>query len=183
MRYDPLYKAILIPPALTLAVKTFVQTKKSEPAEALDPNGITRRSASVIWIKEQALLAPFLDIARTINRDTAWDFDIDVLEPLQYTEYAPGDEYGWHCDQHRIPYADGRVRKFSFSVFLNDDFEGGAFDLEIHAPNVEVRYLTFERMKPNTALFFQADLWHRVRPVSQGVRKSLVGWVLGKKFR
>jgi PKHD-type hydroxylase len=183
MRYEPLYKAMLIPPALIRAIEADVKSRQSEPAQVLDPSGATRRSASVVWIKQPGLLAPFLELARGVNRDTGWDFDIDVLEPLQYTEYAIGDEYGWHCDQHRTPYPDGRVRKFSFSVFLNDDFEGGAFDLEIHAPNIEVRHLTFERMKPNTALFFQADLWHRVRPVTAGVRKSLVGWVLGRKFK
>lgn len=183
MRYEPLYKAVLVPPALTRAVAAHVQARALEPAQALDPNGITRRSASVTWIKEPSLIAPFFELAKQINRETAWDFDIDVLEPLQYTEYRQGDEYGWHCDQHRTPYPDSRVRKFSFSVFLNDDFDGGAFDLEVHAPNVAERSVTFDKMKPGTALFFQADLWHRVRPVSSGVRRSLVGWVLGKKFR
>jgi PKHD-type hydroxylase len=183
VRYDPLYKASLIPPALIRAVENEVKAKESAPAETLDSDGITRRSARVTWIKHQGLLAPFFEIAKAINRETSWDFDVEALEPLQYTEYRVGDEYGWHCDQHRAPYPDGRVRKFSFSVFLNDDFEGGAFDLETLAPNVDVRYVTFEKMRPNTALFFQADLWHRVRPVSKGVRKSLVGWVVGKKFR
>jgi PKHD-type hydroxylase len=183
MRYDPLYKAYLVPPALARAVEDYVKTRKPEPAKALDPNGATRRSASVIWIKEEALIAPFLEMSKMVNHDTGWAFDIDVLEPLQYTEYRAGDEYGWHCDQHRTPYPDDRVRKFSFSVFMNDDFEGGAFDLEIHAPNIDVRFVTFDKLKPNTALFFQADLWHRVRPVVTGTRRSLVGWVLGRKFR
>ena len=30
------------------------------------------------------------------------------------------------------PYPDGRIRKISFSIFLNNNFEGGEFDLEIH---------------------------------------------------
>lgn len=69
-------------------------------------------------------------------------------------KYSAGDEYGWHCDQHRTPYPDNRVRKFSFSVFLNEDFDGGEFDLEIHAPNVDVRHVAFENVRPNTRRCF-----------------------------
>jgi PKHD-type hydroxylase len=183
MRYGAWHKTLEIPSSLIGAVTDFAKGQEPEIAETLDPNGVTRRSSRVVWVKEQRLLAPFQAIVTKVNREAEWDFDVDVLEPMQYTEYYGGDEYGWHCDQHRTPYPDGRVRKFSFSIFLNDDFEGGAFDLEIYAPNVEQRYITFDKMKPNTALFFQSDMWHRVRPVTKGVRKSLVGWVLGKKFR
>ena len=33
------------------------------------------------------------------------------------------------------------------------------------------------------AIFFQSDRWHRVRPVSSGVRKSLVAWYSGPTFK
>ena len=92
-------------------------------------------------------------------------------------------EYGWHVDQHNEPYSDRRVRKISFSVFLNDDYTGGEFDLELHSPSIKPRYETFSKLPLNTALFFQSDYWHRVRPVTKGVRKSLVGWVLGPEFK
>ncbi len=168
---------------LIRAVEHHVQTRAAEQPLTLDSDGVTRRSGNVVWIKHPALIAQMFAIARDVNQQAGWDFDVDVLEPLQYTVYRVGDEYGWHIDQHRAPYPDGRVRKFSFSIFLNDDFEGGAFDLEVNAPNTDVRHVTFEKMKPNTALFFQADLWHRVRPVTRGVRRSLVGWILGPKFK
>lgn len=183
MRYDPLYKVALIPPALIRPIEENARAQTATAAAVLDSDGVTRRSATVVWIREPRLLAPIFEVAKRINAETAWNFDIDVLEPLQYTEYGVGDEYGWHCDQHRSPYPDGRVRKFSFSILLNDSFQGGAFDLEIHPPNVDVRHVAFEGLRPGTALFFQADLWHRVRPVTDGNRKSLVGWVLGPKFR
>ena len=52
----------------------------------------------------------------------------------------------------------------------------------MYSPAVEKRYETF-KLKPNTALFFKSDQWHRVRPVKSGVRKSIVGWVLGKQWK
>lgn len=183
MKYAPLYKVILIPPVLIRTLAEHVEARAAEPTQTLDSDGVTRRSGGVVWVKHPPLIGQFLEIAKDVNRQLGWDFDVDVLEPLQYTTYREGDEYGWHTDQHATIYPDGRVRKFSFSVFLNDDFEGGAFDLEVYAPNADPRFVTFERMRPNTALFFQADLWHRVRPVTRGVRRSLVGWVLGPRFR
>jgi predicted 2-oxoglutarate/Fe(II)-dependent dioxygenase YbiX len=30
---------------------------------------------------------------------------------------------------------------------------------------------------------FPSYIWHRVRPVTKGVRRSLVAWNLGKPFR
>ena len=34
-----------------------------------------------------------------------------------------------------------------------------------------------------SGLFFQSSYFHRVLPVKTGLRKSLVGWVLGPKFK
>ena len=87
-------------------------------------------------------------------------------------------------DQHAEVHNDNRVRKLSFSVFLNNNYEGGEFDLEVSNPSNETRYITFNKnTETNTALFFHSDYWHRVRPVKKGVRKSLVGWLLGPKYK
>ena len=110
-------------------------------------------------------------------------FDLTAIEPLQYGEYAKTQQYSWHVDQHNQPYKDNMIRKMSFSVFLNDDYTGGEFDLEIFAPHLPERFKTFTKLPLNSILFFQSDYWHRVRPVTKGVRKSLVGWVLGPKFK
>jgi predicted 2-oxoglutarate/Fe(II)-dependent dioxygenase YbiX len=72
----------------------------------------------------------------------------------------------------------------AYISFIQSDAwsEGGEFDLEVYSPAIEKRYETF-KLKPNTALFFKSDQWHRVRPVKSGVRKSIVGWVLGKQWK
>ena len=183
MRYGEWFKMYEVPANLIAAVEEFVRPIAREAALVEDPGGNTRRKSHVVWIKEANLLAPFLGLARVANREAEWEFEIDTLEPMQYTEYYAGDEYGWHTDQARTPYPDMRVRKLSFSIFLNNDFEGGEFDLEISGPNLELRYVSFTKLAPNSAVFFQSDMWHRVRPVTSGMRRSLVGWVLGKRFR
>ncbi len=67
------------------------------------------------------------------------------------------------------------------SLFLNDDYEGGEFDLELYKPETDPRYKTF-KLSPWSAVFFQGDYWHRVRPVTSGLRKSLVAWFYGPPY-
>ena len=121
-----------------------------------------------------------------------YDWHIDQAPPMQ---------------DHR----DGivKVRKISMTLFLNDpeEYEGGEFDVEIWGPNgsnggdaysivgnndfdkqfdvkennEKGRYVTFKSTK-GSAVFFQSDQWHRVRPVTSGVRKSLVVWFIGPPY-
>ena len=156
--------------------------EKLQDAKIVSKSGNISRSTKISWIKDKEILSTFLSYAQEANKSADWNFDIDMIEPLQYAEYSVEDEFGWHVDQHNQPYSDGRVRKISFSILLNDDFEGGEFDIETGNPKDKKRYTTIKG-KPNHAFFFQSDYWHRVRPITKGVRKSLVGWVLGPKFR
>ena len=183
MRYGKPFASYELSPGFLSAVEDFVRQQAREASMVESPGGNTRRRSDVVWIRKPELLSAALTIAKVANKEAGWDFDLDVVEPLQYTEYSPSDEYGWHTDQADAPYPDMRVRKVSFSVLLNDEFEGGQFDLEVYGPNALQRALTFERLKPGTAIFFQSHMWHRVRPITSGLRKSLVGWVLGTKYR
>ena len=79
---------------------------------------------------------------------------------------------------------------------LNDEYTGGGFEIEIGNPNQEIRTRTIVAGKSKkqldettmqlpvgSGLFFQSSYFHRVLPVETGLRKSLVGWVLGPKFK
>ena len=185
MRYGDPYETIVI--SKTLINRTLDKLKsekfKMSTGKTLSSTNETKRNSNVTFIDDHVILKEFLDVTKKINNNASWNFNIDTIEPLQYGEYNKSQEYGWHVDQHNKPYSDRRVRKISFSVFLNDEYTGGEFDLELHSPSIKTRYETFSKLPLNTALFFQSDYWHRVRPVTKGVRKSLVGWVLGPEFR
>ena len=138
------------------------------------------RSSEVAWVRDPNLLSMFLRMCKQVNRSAHWNLRIDGVEPVQFGIYGEGDFYDWHVDQHPRP-VRGKVRKISMSLFLNDDFSGGDFDLEIYKPGTDPRYKTF-KSKPGTAIFFQGDQWHRVRPVTSGLRKSLVAWFYGPPY-
>lgn len=95
-------------------------------------------------------------------------------EPLQIAEYESGGHYDWHLD---IGADVTSGRKLSISVQLSDDdsYEGG--DLEFLNINVQ---------KPPRSVgsitVFPAYLPHRVKPVTRGIRRSLVAWIHGNPF-
>jgi PKHD-type hydroxylase len=68
------------------------------------------------------------------------------------------------------------IRKISFIILLNDDFEGGELEFQFD----EKRLIDF---KKGDIIVFQSDIPHRVRPVTSGKRRSLVGWVQGPAYK
>tara|TARA_Y100001963_G_scaffold95847_1_gene131919 strand:- start:6859 stop:7410 length:552 start_codon:yes stop_codon:yes gene_type:complete len=145
-------------------------------------SGVAKRNSQISWIKDKNICRKVF--GRISNQVAYIDHTyVNDIEPLQYGEYRPDGEYGWHRDVHPAPYSDGQIRKISFSVFLNNDYTGGEFDLEVYGPNEKKRYISVDKKRKSNCIIFHSDMWHRVRPVKSGVRKSLVGWLVGPQFR
>jgi PKHD-type hydroxylase len=112
-----------------------------------------------------------------------YNFDINGYDYFQYAEYdgKESGRYNWHMDlafgeSSRDVYS---TRKLSMSMLLNTpevDFEGGDFSTfmskEINVP-----------LKRGEILIFPSFIVHRVKPVTRGIRKSLVIWVTGPGFK
>jgi PKHD-type hydroxylase len=148
-----------------------------------DPNNA--RISDVSWIdaneNSQELFQEIYNYAMGANKQGGWEFEAGIVEPLQFTEYKIGQRYDWHVD-HMIGELEETVRKISFSILLNDDFEGGEFQFEVGSPAKEERIYTVD-LKKGDLLFFPSYQWHRVLPVTKGVRHSLVGWVRGPQWK
>jgi len=118
-----------------------------------------------------------------------WNLNITGLESMQLTFYSQGDYINWHRDQSTIPrilsYTNNKkvCRKISMSIMLSDpeEYEGGEIDIETRSPLDDVRYESFKLPK-RSIILFQSDVWHRVRPITSGFRKSLVGWFFGPPY-
>ena len=171
-------------------------------------DGSAFRNSNVTWIdesnKDGALPWPELtkQITQQVNNinDKHWGFDLSKCEPLQYSIYNEGDYYNWYNDQRESVYKDGLARKLSFTIFLNEDYDGGDFEIvelsaekelpKLNVENVSATLLVNEggmitgpQPAAGTMIVFPSYLWHRVEPVIKGPRKSLVGWFLGKPFK
>jgi PKHD-type hydroxylase len=159
------------------------------------------RDTRMAWFSTAHWIAPFL--MYYVDRANRENFFFDLYgidgESLQYTVYGPGKFYNWHRDDSlnnkltAPPHKWTEVRpdltlnntrelcrKLSFSLLLSDpdDYEGGKFQL--------MRYNNKMYEVPQnkgTLIIFDSTAPHRVRPVKKGTRKSLVGWVVGPRWR
>ena len=69
-------------------------------------------------------------------------------------------------------------RKLSFSLLLNDDYEGGELQL-LYPPHT---FCKVPKEKGHLVIF-DSRVQHRVNPVKNGTRQSLVGWAVGPRWR
>ena len=148
----------------------------------IDSGNSKNRSSKVSWINDKQLHKLLISKTIQINLKSGWKFQIKKIEPMQYSVYNVDDHYKWHIDSHSKPYDDGLIRKISFSVILNNDYEGGMLECANCNPKNEDILHNFTNLNVGDIIFFPSFLWHRVTPVTKGIRKSLVGWVLGKPW-
>lgn len=110
-----------------------------------------------------------------------YGFELIGYNMLQFSTYNSKENghYDWHTDSYFVnpnPHGTGLHRKLSMTLLLNDDFEGGDFEINLSSP-------TKINIKKGTAIFFPSFVLHRVTPVTQGIRKSLVIWVEGPRWK
>lgn len=140
----------------------------------------TARHAQISWI--WAADAPWLfgkiwSLIHEANRQ--FKFDLEEIEPLQYTVYPDGGLYDWHMDKGRYTRSEISRRKLGLTIQLTKPEEYGRGDLELKLGDDDL-LMPGQR---GTAIIFPSYVLHRVTPVSYGERRSLVAWVSGPEFR
>ena len=174
-------------------------------------NHIIRKN-KVSWHDNEELYSMMRPVMQEVNQASGWNYNITAIEPMQYTVYyGDENHYHWHTDtiindRTLHPDADpnhiltGTIRKISCSVQLSDpkDYQGGEFEL-LSGINRHDNEFTQEELKgegylktqsvplphfkdKGSALFFPSFSWHRVKPVTKGIRRALVVWFRGPKW-
>lgn len=101
-------------------------------------------------------------------------FEIDGLADVNVIEYPLNGFYDWHRD---LGYSQASFRKLSIVLFLSQpgsDFQGG--ELIFQGQH-------FHKQERGTLFIFPPYLLHKVNPVTQGTRYTLVAWATGPSFR
>lgn len=155
------------------------KTAASIDGDRIDPD---YRATDISWIhlneKSDWLYARMAFIIQNLN-SKYYGFDIHGLcESLQFSVYT--EKNGGHYDLHQD--AGGSTsspRKLSMVIQLSDpeDYEGG--DLQI----LTSRNPSNVAKEKGLAVVFPSYTLHAVTPVTKGVRKTLVAWITGPKFR
>ena len=172
--------------------------------DALDK---VKRNSKNTWIPTTHWISGFLwHYVQKANREN-FLYDLTHIdgENMQYTRYGEGQYYGWHNDsslpshykpstiingENSIDNQDlhkqflnkscEHVRKLSFTLQLShpDEYEGG---------NIEFKGLDGDKYiaprKRGSIILFDSRINHRVCEIIKGERKSIVGWVLGPRWK
>ena len=132
---------------------------------------------SWLWIGEKISAAIY-----SFNANEGWKFGLIGMAErpmmLEYEQGGPlhaGGKYDWHIDLGPSKLAS--TRKLGFTLFLNDDYEGGEFQIKTGREN----YIPPQQETGNL-LFFPSYLVHRVTLVTKGTRRVVVGWIAGNSF-
>jgi len=150
------------------------------------------RDSTIGWLDEPWIsreINPYVEIA---NQSAGWNFNLTGHEKFQFTKYALNQHYDWHCDSWAEPYdlpdnpnQHGKIRKISMGCSLSDpkDYSGGDLLFQFRQgtkPGLTVKCA--EGLPRGSLIFFPSFVWHKVAPVIEGVRYSLVRWNLGPKY-
>ena len=106
----------------------------------------------------------------------AWKFDITHSNQAEYLKYDANGHYKTHVDTFCCPGAN-ETRKLTVLAFLNDDFEGGKLYLENGHERI------YPPQEKGTVLVFPSFMNHGVEPVTNGIRRSIVTWLVGPWFK
>ena len=161
-----------------------------------------KRNSKNAWVPTNHWTSGF--VWHYVERANRENFLYDIRnidgENMQFTQYDVGEFYSWHNDAgiscHYKPVSVGNhhegraqdylseklelVRKLSFVVQLSDpdDYEGG--NLQLLAEDGKSY---FAPRKRGTVIVFDSRTQHHVLKVTKGTRKSLVGWVVGPRWK
>jgi len=122
-----------------------------------DEDDPTRKSKGC-FVDDEDIYNIIWELADQVNCHSFWNFEIDKIESPQ------GAFYDWHIDESQwTPFKrdESRIRKISFTLLLNEDFDGGEFkiltDREMLIP-----------MRKGDIIFFHSDMPHKVTKVRSG---------------
>ena len=122
------------------------------------------------WLADQ-----FDNFAMQANKECKWEYHITWRENIQFAEYGPEQHYAWHTDTFILS-GNPLERKVSVVCLLNDEFEGGQFQIRFHNDYTVP-------LEKGTIVAFPSILEHRVIPVTSGIRYSATMWFSGPRFR
>lgn len=173
-------------------IHSLASNTPEEQATEMDKEGkllkenLNSRSSSIRWINDIQVYEVLMDAIESIN-DRSWQYNITGVENLQYTTYREDkrQHYSWHMDPIYYKDLTRPCRKVSCSVLLSDpeEFEGGEFEFMSIDLN-DQKSSSFQPHffnKKGHGLFFPSQAYHRVKPVTKGIRRSLVCWFTGPR--
>ena len=161
-----------------------------------------KRNSQNAWVPTDHWLGGFIwhYIQRANRENFLYNLKCIDGESMQYTKYDAGQFYSWHNDAGLATQYNPQavhtnsdslakdfvnenielVRKLSFVLQLSDydEYEGGNLQLLDESGKSY-----FAPRNRGTMILFDSRTQHRVLPVKSGIRKSIVGWTVGPRWK
>tara|TARA_R100001086_G_C11836469_1_gene257956 strand:+ start:483 stop:1082 length:600 start_codon:yes stop_codon:yes gene_type:complete len=151
-----------------------------------------KRNSNIVWLTERWIYNLVLGYVATANKNAGWNHQINKAEGMQFTIYKKGQYYGWHFDaypeafkKNKDKQLNGKIRKLSMTVSLNDpkEYEGGDFEFRLFdLEGKPIVHKCTEIRPQGSIVVFPSFVHHRVTPVTKGERNSLVVWSVGDPY-
>jgi len=169
----------------SLARAKFEEGKVGAVTEGTGRKDSTERRSRVIWLIKYDrewlwVYERILFAVRAVN-DEHWQFSLpdhvytNQVENMQFAAYYGSEEghYDWHTDT--ASKGPAAKRRLSVTVQLSQatDYEGGDLEILDQGPTLSPSQMS---RQSGTIIVFNSQLFHRVKPVTKGVRYSLVQW-------
>ena len=168
-----------------------------------DKTQLDMRNSTNAWVPTTHWLGGLMWHYFNKANNEFFHYDLECIdgEAMQYTHYKLNQKYDWHQDegiaQLYKPNAGGnrdpqvvvqdwinesseKIRKLSCSLQIadEDDYEGGGTQVR----DVDNTMVSIPK-KRGTLFFFDSRLQHRAQTVHKGLRKSLIVWAVGPRWK
>ena len=122
-----------------------------------------------------------------------FNYKLDYFQAVQFARYQNGGHYNWHQDvSPGSPQPDCRKLSLTFCLTDPDTYEGGDLEFfnggkgfsDFSLPDGRVikgEQVAKDIRAQGSAIVFDSYDWHRVTPVTKGIRYSIVCWTVGPK--
>ena len=122
-----------------------------------------------------------------------FNYNLEYFQAVQFARYQNGGHYDWHQDVSQAS-IQPECRKLSLTFCLTDPdtYEGGNLEFfnggkgfsDFSLPDGRVikgEQVAKDIRAQGSAIVFDSHDWHRVTPVTKGIRYSIVCWTVGPK--
>ena len=124
-----------------------------------------RRDSNIVWLSEKWLYRYLHHYVRVANHNSGWNFEWSYSEAAQFTKY--------------------KLNQFYDSLSDPKDYKGGEFEFKFNDDaNGDTYTKICKEVQPKGSIvIFPSDTYHRVKPVTEGIRYSLVLWSCGNSWK
>lgn len=168
-------------------LNTFIENNYDHKGEdmlaARDENNKVKKNNyiyNITYGKITPYIHGFVDMAKQINRDNfGYHLNEMLLQDnviLNVYDESIQASYDWHSDGSPSPYSD--IKLTILINISNVEYQGGEFMMFLGD-----KYTIHEFSEPGDMIMFRSNIYHAVKPVTKGQRRTLALFLMGPTYK